>query len=71
MTISCSANGYPVPSYTIKRNDTDVIITHNAGVGKHRITNIRLSAEYDCYSCVPHNSEGNGPRELLKITVQG
>ena len=69
MTISCSANGYPVPSYTIKRNDTDV--TQNAGAGKHRITNIRLSAEYDSYSCVPHNSEGNGPREVLKITVQG
>ena len=69
MTISCSANGYPVPSYTIKRNDTDV--TQNAGVGKHRINNIRLSAEYDSYSCVPHNSEGNGPREVLKITVQG
>ena len=69
VTISCSANGYPVPSYTVKRNDTDV--TQNFGVDKHRITNIRLSAEYDSYACVPHNSEGNGPRQVLKITVQG
>ena len=69
MTISCSANGYPVPNYTMKRNDTDV--TQNAGAGKHRVTNIWLGAEYDSYSCVPHNSVGNGPREVLKITVQG
>ena len=69
VTLSCSANGYPVPSFIIKRNTTEV--TQNAGTGKHRINNIQLSAEYDSYSCVPRNSEGNGPEEVLRIRVEG
>ena len=67
MTLTCSANGYPVPTYTIKRNDVTLI----GGQGKHVITNIQLGEEDVTYSCEPQNKVGTGPKEDLKLTVQG
>ncbi|KAL9964639.1 hypothetical protein ACROYT_G028311 [Oculina patagonica] len=65
VTLTCSANGYPAPTYTIKRGNTVV----NSVEGKHVISNIQLSAEADTYSCEPQNSGGTGPTEQLQITV--
>ena len=67
MTLTCSANGYPAPTYTIKRGTTDV----NSVQGKHVITNIQLSAEADTYKCEPQNEVGPGPSKDLQITVIG
>ncbi|KAL9964646.1 hypothetical protein ACROYT_G028320 [Oculina patagonica] len=66
VTLTCSANGYPAPTYTIKRGNTVV----NSVEGKHVIPNIQLSAEADTYSCEPQNSEGTGPTEQLQITIR-
>ncbi|XP_078351543.1 fibroblast growth factor receptor 3-like isoform X2 [Oculina patagonica] len=65
VTLTCSANGYPAPIYTIKRGDSPV----NSVEGKHVIPNIQLSDEADTYSCEPQNSEGTGPTKQLQITV--
>ncbi|XP_078379822.1 hemicentin-2-like isoform X2 [Oculina patagonica] len=65
VTLTCSANGYPAPTYTIKRGNTVV----NSVEGKHVIPNIQLNAESDTYSCEPQNSEGTGPTEQLQIIV--
>ena len=67
MTLKCKANGYPAPTYTIKRGNT---VMNNAQ-GKHVITNIQLSAEADTYKCEPQNEVGPGPSKDLQITVIG
>ena len=67
VNVTCVANGYPAPTYTIKRENTVVSSTG----GKFVITNIQLSEEDYTYSCEPNNTIGRGPIKQLKITVQG
>ncbi|XP_015771103.1 PREDICTED: hemicentin-1-like isoform X6 [Acropora digitifera] len=66
VTLTCSANGFPIPQYIIKRNKTEVI--RNAP-GTFVVRNVQLSAESDTYSCEPFNDQGRGPIKELKITV--
>ncbi|KAJ7392892.1 Immunoglobulin C-2 Type [Desmophyllum pertusum] len=65
-TLLCSANGYPAPTYTIKRGTTVV----NSVGGKYDIPNVQLDQEDFTYSCQPSNNVGSGPIEPLKLTVQ-
>lgn len=67
VTLTCSANGYPAPTYTIKRQNTPVV----SNGGKFEITDVQLSEEENTYSCETQNAEGSGPTEQLKITVLG
>ncbi|XP_068687447.1 uncharacterized protein [Montipora foliosa] len=66
VTLTCSANGFPAPTYVIKRNGTQV----TQSGGKHVIMNIQLNAEYDRYACEPTNDEGPGPIKTFQITVE-
>ncbi|XP_068687443.1 protein turtle homolog B-like isoform X1 [Montipora foliosa] len=66
VTLTCSANGFPAPTYVIKRNGTQVM---QSG-GKHVIMNIQLNAEHDTYACEPTNDEGPGPIKTFQITVE-
>ncbi|XP_015760642.1 PREDICTED: hemicentin-1-like isoform X2 [Acropora digitifera] len=66
VTLTCSANGFSIPQYIIKRNKTEVI--RNAP-GTFVVRNVQLSAESDTYSCEPFNDQGSGPIKELKITV--
>ena len=68
VTLTCSANGFPIPQYIIKRNKTEVI--RNAP-GTFVVRNVQLSAESDTYSCEPFNDQGRGPIKELKIAVYG
>ena len=68
VTLTCSANGYPAPTYTIRRGSST--LTGTAG-GRYTIPNIQLSEEDNTYSCEPRNDVGTGPTEQLKITVEG
>lgn len=67
VNVTCIANGYPAPTYIIKRGNT---VVNNSG-GRIVITNIQLSEEDYTYSCEPNNTVGRGPIKELKITVQG
>ena len=67
VTLTCSANGYPTPTYTIKRQNTPVV----SNGGKFEITDVLLSEESNIYSCETQNAEGSGPTEQLQITVLG
>jgi len=67
VTLTCSANGYPAPTYTIKRQNTPVV----SNGGKFEITNVQLNEEANMYSCETQNAVGSGPREQLQITVIG
>ena len=66
--LTCSANGFPIPQYVIKRNNTEMI---SNGPGRFVVRNVQLSAESDTYSCEPFNDQGRGPIKELKITVYG
>ena len=68
MTLTCSANGYPASTYTIRRGSLTLTGTAD---GRYTIPNIKLSEENNTYSCEPRNDVGNGPSEQLKIRVQG
>ena len=68
MTLTCSANGFPIPQYVIKRNKSEVI---RNGPGTFIVRKVQLSAESDTYSCEPFNYQGKGPIKELKITVYG
>ena len=70
VTLTCSAKGYPVPQYTIKRNDVTLQLQSN-NPGTFVINNIQLSHEDYTYSCVPRNAEGIGTEATLTIIVQG
>lgn len=65
VTLTCSANGYPAPTYTIKRQNTPVV----SNGGKFEILDVQLSEEANTYSCETQNAEGSGPTEQLQITV--
>ena len=68
MTLTCRANGYPAPTYTIRRGSSTLTGTAD---GRYTIPNIQLSEEDNTYSCESRNDVGTGPTEQLKITVQG
>ena len=68
MTLTCSANGFPIPQYIIKRNKTELTIDDPGTVV---VRNVQLSAESDTYSCEPFNDQGRGPIKELKIAVYG
>ena len=67
VTLTCSANGYPPPTYTIKRRNTTV----NSVGGKFLIPIVQISEENENYSCEPRNKVGSGPIKELKITIKG
>ncbi|KAK2566577.1 Hemicentin-1, partial [Acropora cervicornis] len=66
VTLTCSANGFPIPQYIIKRNKTELTIDDPGTVV---VRNVQLSAESDTYSCEPFNDQGRGPIKELKIAV--
>ena len=66
-TLTCRANGYPAPRYTIKRGNTEV----NSVKGKFVIHSVQIDEESANYSCEPRNSVGSGPAKHLRITVIG
>ena len=68
MTLTCSANGYPAPTYTIRRGSSTL---NGTADGRYTISNIQLSEEDNTYSCESRNDVGTGPTEQLKIRVQG
>ena len=68
VTLTCSANGYPAPTYTITRGGAPV---SQSSPGKIVINNVSLNDEDTSYSCVPTNKVGSGPRKDLNIVVQG
>jgi len=65
VTLTCTANGYPAPTYVIKRENTQVV----SNGGKFEITNVQLSEEDITYSCETQNAEGSGPTGQLQIIV--
>ena len=67
MNVTCLADGYPPPAYTIKRGNQIV----NSTGGRFMITNIQLSEEDYGYSCTPNNTVGAGASKQLQITVLG
>ena len=67
MTLTCSANGYPAPVYTIKRQGTEIV----SNGGKVEITDVMLGEEANTYTCETQNAVGSGPTEQLQITVLG
>ena len=69
VTLTCSADGYPAPKFTMRHGVKTLV--HESRTGRHVINNIQLNAEYESYFCVPSNKEGRGPSKELKITVQG
>ena len=69
MALTCGADGYPAPKYTIRRG-MKTLVQHSR-TGRHVINNIQLNAEEESYFCVPLNKFGGGPTGELKITVQG
>ena len=69
VTLTCSANGYPSPKYTIRQGVKKLV--QQSSTGRHVINNIQLNAEDESYSCVPSNKVGSGPTKELKINVQG
>ncbi|XP_022808570.1 B-cell receptor CD22-like, partial [Stylophora pistillata] len=70
VTLTCIANGYPPPTYTIKRTTSSSTSTlSGTSGGRYTISNVQLSEEDNTYSCEPQNVLGNGPEQPLKITV--
>ena len=69
VTLTCSADGYPPPTYTIRRGVRT--LEQHSRTGRHVINNIQLNAEDESFVCVPSNEVGSGPTKELKITVQG
>ena len=67
VNVTCIADGYPPPTYIIKRGNQVV----NSTGGRFVITNIQLSEEDYTYSCTPNNTVGTGAAKTLKITVLG
>ena len=67
VTLTCSANGYPAPVYTIKRQGTEIV----SSGGKVEITDVRLGEEANTYTCETQNAVGSGPTVQLQITVLG
>ncbi|XP_022777509.1 neural cell adhesion molecule 1-A-like, partial [Stylophora pistillata] len=72
VTLICSANGYPAPTYTIKRTTSSSTSTlSTTSDGRYTISNVQLTEEDNSYSCEPQNSLGNGTEQALTITVIG
>ena len=72
VTLTCIANGYPPPTYTIKRTTSSSTSTlSGTSGGRYTISNVQLSEEDNTYSCESQNVLGNGPEQPLKITVIG
>ena len=67
VTLTCSANGYPPPTYTLKRGNTTV----NSVGGTFLVPVVQISEENENYTCEPRNKAGSGPTKELKITVKG
>lgn len=69
-TLTCSANGYPPPRYTIKLGNTTLV--QNSVTGRYDITNVQLNPnDGQQYFCEPSNAEGSGPTQSLTLTVNG
>ena len=68
-TLTCSADGYPAPTYTIRHGSN--IVTQQSKTGRYVINNIQLNAEKESYVCEPSNKVGDGQNKELMITVQG
>ena len=69
-TLTCSANGYPAPVYTLKLGNT--ILVRTSVTGTYDISNVQLNThDGQVYSCEPSNTEGNGPTQSLTLTVHG
>ena len=69
VTLTCSANGYPAPTYTITQGGSTLVSQSISG--KIVINSVQLSHEDTPYSCEPTNKVGTGPRKDLNIVVQG
>ena len=67
VTLTCSANGYPSPTFMVHRGSTTV----NSAEGKFLIPVVQISEENENYTCEPRNKVGSGPTKELKITVEG
>ncbi|CAH3167452.1 unnamed protein product [Pocillopora meandrina] len=70
VTLTCTANGYPAPTYTIQRT-TPSGTTPLAGTsgGRYTIPNVQLTEEDNSYNCVPRNALGDGPSKSLTVKV--
>ena len=68
-TLSCYADGFPPPTYTIKRNE--VVVLSSAARGVYEINSIQVAEESVTYSCESSNSLGDGPQKNLIVTVLG
>ncbi|CAH3172596.1 unnamed protein product, partial [Porites lobata] len=67
-TLTCSANGYPAPVYTLKIGNS--ILFENSVTGTYDISNVQLNThDGQVYSCEPSNAEGKGPTQSLTLTV--
>ena len=70
VTLTCSANGYPAPVYTLKRGNT--ILDQNSATRTYEIRDVQLNTnDGQVYSCEPSNAEGSGPPQSLTLTVHG
>ncbi|XP_032243185.2 hemicentin-1 isoform X3 [Nematostella vectensis] len=67
-TLTCSADGYPTPTYEIKKDATTV---HGpGGNGVYVINSVNYVDEDAEWSCIPKNEKGQGPTKRIRITVQ-
>ena len=66
VTLTCSANGYPAPTYLITGGNPAV--SQGSPVV---INSVQLSHEDSPFRCVPTNKVGSGPSKDLTIVVQG
>ena len=67
--MTCTANGYPPPRFTITKEGVNV--QTNVQPGIHIIDNVQLGDDGKEFSCTPTNQKGSGPAKEFKLVVIG
>ena len=67
--MTCTANGYPPPIFTITKEGVNV--QTNVQPGIHIIDNVQLGDDGKKFSCTPTNQKGSGPAKEFKLVVIG
>lgn len=76
LTLTCSSNGRPLPSYRIQSitGSNNATLLSNTTSGNYTISKISYTDYVDynvTFRCVPHNFIGSGPSKDINLEVQG